>query len=433
MPESNPRARAAVVLQALLSQNGSLATHLGADDDALTRELCHGSCRWYHRLEACLTPLLKHPIKRKDLDLHCLLIVGLYQLQFMRLPAHASVNETVAATRSLKKPWAKNLVNAVLRSFQRQQAELLAGADTSPQSRWAHPAWLITECRDAWPEQWQDILAANNHQGPMTLRLNRRALALQESDRPHWLASLADRELAGQAGTLGDMAVYLDSPTGVDKLPGFHEGLVSVQDEASQLVAPLLDARAGHRVLDACAAPGGKTAHILEQQADLELLALDIEQRRLERVRQNLERLQLQAELRCADARDTAAWWDGRAFDRILLDAPCSATGIIRRQPDIKLLRRAGDVARLTQLQQELLDALWPCLATGGLLLYTSCSVLPAENADQIEHFLQRHGDAVLCPIPEEYGLDTGHGRQRFPAAEGQGPDGFFYALIRKT
>lgn len=433
MPESNPRARAAVVLQALLSQNGSLATHLGADDDALTRELCHGSCRWYHRLEACLTPLLKHPLKRKDLDLHCLLIVGLYQLQFMRLPAHASVNETVAATRSLKKPWAKNLVNAVLRSFQRKQAELLASANTQPQSQWSHPAWLITQCSNAWPDQWQDILAANNNQGPMTLRLNRQALTAQDSDRPHWLASLADQELAGHTGTLSDMAVYLDSPTSVDKLPGFHEGLVSVQDEASQLVAPLLDARAGQRVLDACAAPGGKTAHILERQPELELLALDIEQRRLDRVAQNLERLQLQAGLRRADARDTAAWWDGRAFDRILLDAPCSATGIIRRQPDIKLLRRARDVARLTQLQQELLNALWPCLAPGGLLLYTSCSVLPAENAQQIAHFLRRHTDAGLCPIPEGYGLDTGYGRQRFPGAEGQGPDGFFYALIRKT
>lgn len=420
------RARAAKVICSLLQQQGSLATLLGTNDDALTRELCFGTCRWYHRLAACLDALMDRPLKSKDGDVHALMLIGLYQLMFMRIPAHAAVNETVAAAKVLRKLWARSLVNGVLRNYQRREQALLDEVRQHPEAAYAHPAWLIEALQAAWPDQWQTILDANNQHPPMTLRNNRR-----KQSRDHYLQQLADNAISARAGEMSPDAIYLAQAMDVKALPGFGEGAVSVQDEASQLVPGLMQLQAGHRVLDACAAPGGKTSHLLEHQPELNLLALDSDRRRIRRVQENLHRLSLQAKVRCADATDIGSWWDGQPFDRILLDAPCTATGIIRRQPDIKLLRQQSDVARLAELQHGLLESLWPCLAPGGLLLYTTCSVLPAENREQIASFVTRHGDACVGNLSVPGALDTAPGRQLFPT--GDGNDGFFYALLRKS
>lgn len=425
MSAYNARARAAQVLHSLLQQKGSLATQLSASDDALTRELCFGTCRWYHRLAPCLDALMDKPMKAKDGDIRALLLTGLYQLLFMRIPAHAAVNETVAATRALKKVWARNLVNGVLRNFQRREQALMADIEQHPEAGFSHPTWLIESLQQAWPDHWQAILLANNQHPPMTLRNN-----CQQQSREDYLQLLARHSIAAHAGKMSTDAIYLERAMDVKDLPGFVDGAVSVQDEASQLVPGLLQLQAGQRVLDACAAPGGKTSHLLEHQPALNLLALDSDPRRIKRVEENLHRLNLQASVKCADASNTRDWWDGQAFDRILLDAPCTATGIIRRQPDIKLLRQQSDVARLTELQLSLLESLWPCLKPGGLMLYTTCSVLPAENREQIAAFVSRHEDARVESITVPGSLDTAPGRQLFPSPGGN--DGFFYALLHK-
>jgi len=423
---NNTRARAARILQALMQQQGSLATQLRADDDALTRELCFGTCRWFHLLQPCLQALMSKPLKSKDDDVHALLLIGLYQLLFMRIPAHAAVNETVDATKALKKLWARQLVNGVLRNFQRQQAQLLEAVHKKPEATHSHPAWLLQAIQAAWPEHWQAVVAANNEHPPMTLRNN-----CARQDRDAYLQQLQAAGMAARAGRLGSDAIYLDQPVDARTLPDFAEGSVSVQDEASQLVADLLHLAPALRVLDACAAPGGKTTHMLERFPDLDVLALDLESRRIARITENLQRLQLTADVRCADAGDPDQWWDGVAFDRILLDAPCSATGIIRRQPDIKLLRQAGDIERLVTLQQSLLDTLWSCLAPGGMLLYTTCSILPAENREQIASFIDRHPDARVGTMDVSWGLDVAPGRQLLP--ENGSTDGFYFALLHKT
>lgn len=427
------RANAALILSHLLQQQGSLATLLpraGTQNDAgelpLLKELCYGSCRWYFQLEQRLAVLMQKPLKAKDNDLHCLLLVGLYQLAHLRLPEYVSINETVNAVTLLKKPWAKGLVNGVLRQFQRQLADGLPALKTDA-ARYSHPQWLIDTLKTAWPTHWQAIVEAGNLHPPMTLRVNQ-----QKMSRDACLAALASAGIDARAGTFASSAVYLHKPCPVDQLPGFDEGDMSVQDEASQLLPALLEPQPGQRLLDACAAPGGKTCHLLETQPALaEVVALDIEARRLERLHDNLQRLGLAGErvtLVGADATQTDSWWDGRAFERILLDAPCSASGIIRRQPDIKLLRRADDIGRLQALQAELLDSLWPCLAPGGRMVYSTCSILPAENSDQIQSFLARTPDALSLPIEAQWGEACAHGRQLLP----QDTDGFYFACLQK-
>lgn len=417
---ADSRLRATRVLASLLRQNGSLATLLRGDDTPLTRELCYGSCRWYPRLAATLGQLLKKPLKTKDGDIQALLLLGLYQLEYMRTPEHAAVHETVSCVTRLGKPWARGLVNGVLRNYQRNRDTLQRTLDDSPVSRWSHPAWLIQAIQEAWPSQWRDILEADNLHPPMTVRIN-----IARVTREDWLEQLSAAGGGGRAGERTDTAVYLDKPLATEHLPGFREGLCSVQDEASQRVASLLELSPGLRVLDACAAPGGKTASILEQQPDLDLLALDVEERRLERVRETLQRCRLLARTACADVLDRDAWWDGIPYDRILLDAPCTATGILRRQPDIRLLRKPEDVARMTALQARMLDSLWSCLRPGGILLYTTCSVLPDENREQVRAFLERTPDARPLLSGEQ-----GPGLQQLPDPDG--PDGFFYAPLRR-
>jgi 16S rRNA (cytosine967-C5)-methyltransferase len=435
------RATAARTLASVLGQQGSLATLLprsSSDDEssALLRELCFGTCRWYHRLDAELLQLLDKPLRKKDADVHCLLLCGMYQLQYMRLPDYASINETVNACVVLKKIWAKSLINGVLRQYQRQLAQIVGQADNcattdrTEQAQYSHPQWLIQQLKSAWPDCWQDTLLAANQHPPMTLRVN-----LARNTRDTYLQRLAQAGIAASAGRYAESAVYLEQGRAVGSIPGFLEGDVSVQDEASQLIPGLLQLAAGQRVLDACAAPGGKTCHILESESGLaQLLALDVEPRRLTRIEENLTRLLLTDEpvsLKAADATQPQSWWDDRQFERILLDAPCSATGIIRRQPDIKLLRQHSDIARLTTLQASLLKALWGCLAPGGILLYSTCSILPAENTQQIATFLEQTSDAQELPITSAWGLACAHGRQLLP--QNHGPDGFYFAVLRKN
>lgn len=433
MKPSNLRAKAAVTLSKLVQQEGSLASLLQRDESTdadasfpLLQEILFGTCRWYYQLDAILKQLLTKPLKAKDNDIRCLLLIGIYQLHYLRVPDYAVVNETVAATKILKKDWARGLTNAILRSFLRDSETLLANSMKSPQGQYAHPKWLITRLRQAWPKQWTRILEENNLRPPMTLRVN-----IQRISREDFLHSLAEAGIAAQAGSLASSSVYLEQACAVQSIPGFADGLCSVQDEASQLIPGLLDLATGQRLLDACAAPGGKTCHILESGFDFaQLVALDNDARRLERLHQNLERLQLSAVVMTGDAGTPEQWWDGQPFDRILLDAPCSATGIIRRHPDIKLLRQDGDIAKLQDIQRHLLEILWSCLAPGGILLYSTCSVLPEENSFIVEQFLRSHPAAKHERIAAQWGVECPAGRQLLP--DTQGNDGFFFAKLRK-
>lgn len=437
MTPAKIRALAAQILANLLAGQGSLATTLNhvqleGHPLALLKELCFGSCRWYHQLDAELAQLLDKPLKAKDRDIHCLLILGLHQLSHMRLGGHAAINETVNACQVLRKGWAKSLVNGVLRGYQRKQqaGTQFAANSADPSVQYSHPGWLVERLRNAWPDAWLEVLDAANHHPPMTLRVNTGVITLEE-----YLRTLEAQGINAHPGESAASAVYLETAMPVDVLPGFADGQVSVQDEASQLIPPLLDIQPRHRVLDACAAPGGKTCHILESSPDVGcVVALDIDERRLARLDENLQRLNLvsdKVQRLTADAAAPASWWDGQPFDRILLDAPCSATGIIRRQPDIKLLRTPEDIERLTALQAQLLDQLWPTLKPGGLLLYSSCSILPEENSDQVRDFLQRTADARHRVIDVTWGRPRPFGRQLLPSIGGT--DGFFYALIEKT
>lgn len=440
MNPGDTRAFAAQRLVPVLNGKGSLSS-LDAElassaikerDRGFVKALCFGVCRAHPRLDALASQLLRQPMKQRDTDIQALLLIGLYQILHMRVPPHAAVSETAGAARALGKPWATRVLNGCLRRFQRESVALQAKVDRdAPVALW-HPNWLLLEFRDAWPDAWRAICEANNEAGPMTLRVNRR-----HASREAYLQRLETAGLDAAPCRFAEDGIQLETPCDVTQLPGFAEGDVSVQDESAQLCADLLTpALAGddrQRVLDACAAPGGKTAHLLER-FDVNLTALDVDPTRLQRVSSTLQRLGLEATLQAADASDPAAderWWDGQPFDAILLDAPCSGTGVIRRHPDIKLARRHSDVAELAALQARLLDALWPKLAPGGTLLYATCSVLSAENSAQIEAFLSRTPDAVAdMPDDLDWGQAAGHGRQLLPTPAGH--DGFFYARLRK-
>ncbi|MGY2375732.1 16S rRNA (cytosine(967)-C(5))-methyltransferase RsmB [Pseudomonas sp. SDO524_S393] len=429
----NPRLAAAKALAAVLngkaSLNSSLPTQLDKVEDrdrGFTQDLAFGTARWQPRLSALAAKLLQKPFKAADADVEALLLVGLYQLLYTRVPAHAAIGETVGCADKLKKPWAKALINAVLRRAQRESEALLAELERDPVVRTAHPRWLQKSLKAFWPEQWEAICAANNAHPPMILRVNRR-----HHRRDAYLQLLTDAGIQATPCVYSVDGIVLESATDVRSLPGFAEGWISVQDEAAQLAADLLDLAPGQRVLDACCAPGGKTCHILEVEQDLAgVVAVDLEAKRLVRVRENLARLGLSAELIAADGRDTATWWDGKPFQRILLDAPCSATGVIRRHPDIKLTRQPDDIAALATLQGELLDAMWQTLEVGGILLYATCSTLPTENTEVIDAFLARTSGARELDLATQAGIKQPHGRQLL-AQEG-GHDGFYYAKLIK-
>lgn len=429
----NPRLAAARALAAVLSGKASLNSSLPAQldkveerDRGLVQDLAFGTARWQPRLDLLAAQLLQKPFKAADADVQALLLVGLYQLFYTRIPAHAAIGETVGCADKLKKPWAKGLLNAVLRRAQREGEALLADMERDPVVRTAHPRWLQKALKAFWPDQWEAICAANNTHPPMILRVNRR-----HHSRDAYLALLAEAGISASPCQYSRDGILLAEACDVRGLPGFAEGWVSVQDEAAQLAADLMELAPGQRVLDACCAPGGKTCHLLEAEAGLgEVVAIDLEAKRLARVRENLDRLKLDAQLIACDARDTASWWDGKPFQRILLDAPCSATGVIRRHPDIKLTRQADDIPALAALQGELLDALWPTLEVGGMLVYATCSSLPTENTDVIDAFLARTPGARELDLALDAGLRQPHGRQLL-AQEG-GHDGFYYAKLIK-
>jgi 16S rRNA (cytosine967-C5)-methyltransferase len=393
-------------------------------DAALVKELCYGVLRWQPRLEAWLAKLLQRPLKPADQDLKFLLLLGLYQLAYLRIPDHAAVQQTVEACRALDKSWAASLTNAVLRRFQREREVVEAAVADDPQARYAHPQWFIEELKRDWPAHWQTMLEAGNERPPFTLRVNRRV-----QGRDAYLEKLSGLGLAAQACEHSPDGVNLGVPMDVKLLPGFAEGAVSVQDEGAQLAEALLDVRDGMRVLDACAAPGGKTCHLLERH-DLAMTAVELEARRAQRIRENLTRLKLEAQLKVADAAKVQEWWDGEAYHRILLDAPCSASGVVRRHPDVKLRRTPGEVATAAGLQARLLDALWPLLAPGGKLLYVTCSVFQRENAAQIAAFLGGHPDAAALPLQTGWGVTAGAGQQVLTGQGGM--DGFYYACLEK-
>ena len=357
----------------------------------------------------------------KQRTVHYLIMVGLYQLLHTRIPAHAALAETVEGAVVIKRPQLKGLINGVLRQFQRRQEELLAEFSQS-ELRFLHPSWLVKRIQNAYPQQWESILEANNQRPPMWLRVNR-----NHHTRDSWLALLAEAGLTGLAHTDYPDAVRLETPTSVLALPGFEQGWVTVQDASAQGCVRYLQPQNGEQILDLCCAPGGKTTHILEVAPEANVMAVDVDEKRLSRVYDNLKRLGMKATVKQGDGRYPQQWCGEQQFDRILLDAPCSATGVIRRHPDIKWLRRDRDIAELAQLQSEILDATWAHLKPGGTLVYATCSILPEENQQQIAAFLARTPNAVLS----ETGTAEQPGLQNLPGAE-EG-DGFFYAkLIKK-
>lgn len=400
-----------------------LDLELDPRDQGLVQEIAYGCLRQYFSLGEHAQSLLQKPFKKKDQDVFLLLIVGLYQILELDIPPHAAVAETVAAAGQLGKPWAKSVINGCLRNFLRNQGGAEARS-LSEQARWDHPQWIIDRLQRDRPEAWQRILEGNRQRPPMHLRVN-----LSRTARETMLQRLEQAGIAAQPLST-PCGIALDQPCAVEKLPGFAQGLLSVQDQSAQLAALLLAPAADEYVLDACAAPGGKTAHLLELQPTAKLLAVELSEARARKIEQTLQRLGLQAEIRIADAADPGSWWDGRAFDRILLDAPCSATGVIRRHPDIKLLRRETDINELAQTQQRILAAMWPLLRRGGKLLYVTCSVLAAENEDQISKFLGQHGDASEIPLSIDGALVCRHGQQTVPG--GSGGDGFYFCSLEK-
>lgn len=394
-------------------------------DRALLQHLCYGTLRAAPRLQALLAQLLDKPLRDKDRDITALLLCGLYQLDSTRVPDHAAVATTVQATRVLKKPWAKGMTNAVLRRFLRERESLASKLDAAATS--SHPAWLYEKILAQWPAQAATIFAANNQQPPMTLRVNSGRLS-----RAACLDALQQHGIDATAGSLGPHALQLARPTDVRALPGFLTGLLSVQDEAAQMAALLLAPRAGERVLDACAAPGGKTCHVLEVQPALaELVAMDIDAARLQRVAENLARLNLAATLLVGNATQPPPQLLPSSFDRILVDAPCTASGVIRRHPDVKMLRRDSDIAQLAGQQLQILKGLWPLLKPGGTLLYVTCSIFEEENSRVVQRFIGAQGDASVLYEPITWGEKVACGRQILPSPGG--PDGLFYALLGKA
>ena len=426
----NTRQVAARVLTRVLQDGQSLTAALDAalplveldKDRAFIQALCYGVCRYFYRLDFILSELLTKPLK--DVEVKSLALVGLYQLNYMRVKSYAAVSETVLATR--KKPWAKALINALLRSYLRDQVSLEQKADAMQWSAISHPKWLVKQIELDWSEQAKSVFVENNQQPPMALRVN-----LSQISQADYLQQLAEKGIEATAVDFCPSAIVLKQSVGVDLLPGFAKGLVSVQDVAAQLAAGLLNVQAGQRVLDVCAAPGGKAAHILESQQRIKrLVAVDIDESRMLRVSENILRLNFSADLVVGDAANPEAWWDGEVFDRILLDVPCSALGVIRRHPDIKLLRKPEDIQALRDVQQRILKAVWPLLASDGVMLYATRSILKQENEQQIAVFLDEHPDAVEVPIAADWGFAVSHGRQILPGDSAM--DGFYYALIKK-
>ena len=427
----NPRLQAIAAVHEVLDQGRnltdcrSLQADVDARDVALARHLAYGIVRWLTALDWLATQLLGKPLKQRDRDIHHLILLGIHQLWQDRTPAHAVINETAQCARILGKPWAVGLINALLRRFQREQDQWLQLLNGQSE-RFAHPHWLLERVQRDWPEDWQRILPANNQPPPLWLRLNRQAATMTEV-----MECLTGEGFQVRRHPAATDALSVHPAAHVAALPGFALGHFSVQDPAAQLAAGLLQAGAGMRVLDACAAPGGKTCHLLERAAGVQVTAIERHPQRVKLIRENLTRLKLSCQLITADATEPATWWDGELFQRVLIDAPCSASGVIRRHPEIKHLREPGQIDEAVALQQRLLRQLWPLLEPGGILLYATCSVFRDENCHQIGHFLEQHPDATEQPLAVDWGRPQAHGRQILPGE--QDMDGFYYAVVHKS
>ncbi|BCA94271.1 ribosomal RNA small subunit methyltransferase B [Legionella antarctica] len=424
--KSNERLHALKILTGLLVDKVSLSQLMppSANVSPMTKEICFGFCRHYFRLQAIANCLLEK--KPKETEVWIALLIGLYQLHYMNIPDYAVVKETVALLEKIKKGWAKGLVNAVLRNFCRKQQEILATLANNKAFVYGQPQGLLKHLKSDWPNDWQNIAQANDAHPPMTLRVNLRKNSVAE-----YLDVLQEADIEAETHPVATAGITLKSPCDVYSLPGFKEGQVSVQDGAAQLAVSLLDLKPGQRVLDACCAPGGKTCHILESEPNLEAcLALDVDPKRLKRVSENLERLHLAATLLQGDALFPERWWDRKPFDRILLDAPCSATGVIRRHSDIKLLRTDEEIVAVSKIQYSMLRSLWPLLAPGGLIVYATCSIIAEENEKQIAGFVATQADCTLIKNKGSWGRPTGHGQQILPGEHGM--DGFFYSVLLK-
>lgn len=427
------------IIANILLQQGSLSTQLArhqadvaSEHTPLLKELCFGVCRQYPKLNSVALSLLSHPFEEKDTDLYATLLLGLYQLSYMNTPDHAAVNESVEACRLLKKDWATKLMNAVLRRYQREGDEIIASLESMPSVEYNQPKWLVKRFNKHWPDQLEQIVEASNTHPPMCIRVNESVVS-----RETYQAQLLELGIKSDTAEFSPSALYLRNAVRVSELLNFEEGYSSVQDEAAQLSAHILLPKSGEKVLDACAAPGGKTGHLLEIAKDIELTAVELEPWRMEKIESNLERLGYSAHLICADAGDLDAWWEGEQFDKILLDVPCSATGVIRRNPDIKINRKPADINELVEIQKEIINQVWKTLKTNGFMLYATCSLMPEENEQQVNQFLENQPDAkeVLLDILNsdlglEWGIPVSHGRQLFPSLEGH--DGFYYCLLQK-
>lgn len=433
----NPRARAAQHLAPVLLNQSALnldSIDIEDPDRGLIAELCYGTLRYLPALELIAQKILRKKLKEKDADILALLLIGLYQIGYLRVADHAAVSETVQAAKQLKKPWATGLLNASLRNYLSSSEDFAEQLSQNPVFSSAHPNWLLKSIQRQWGEHAEDIFTAGNSRPPMTLRVN-----LARQSREDFLAELKEHNIDAQAGELCKSAVQLSQPRGVHRIPGFAEGKVSVQDEGAQLAAQILAPESGHRVLDACAAPGGKAGHLIEWCEDISLVALDADKSRLEKINQNLKRLSYSAEVIAADANQTHDWWHGQRFDRILIDAPCSGTGVMRRHPDIKTLRTPEDISGFREQQLALLSSLWSVLAPGGRLLYATCSILKSENQDVVSKFAQQQADLSILEIPITHETTATNasihqcnpGIQLLPMA--QAHDGFYYALMAKA
>ena len=419
MSPADVRAKAAHALSAVRSGR-SLRDVSGAGAPGLLTELAYGACRRYFSVRAEVDACLDRPLRKADQDVYALLMIGAYQIRHTDIPVHAAVSETVAAASALRKPWARGLLNAVLRRIARTRM-----APSSDEARHDHPQWLIDALESAHPEACPDLFEANNSRAPMALRINR-----TKTDPHRYRTQLDSADIAHRAGMTPD-SVILERPVRVRDLPGYGQGWVSVQDEGAQLAAGLLQPRPGSAVLDACAAPGGKAFHLLERDPSLGLTALDRDEARLQHLKREARRLGHALRRVIAGDATGTRWWNGRPFDAILLDVPCSGTGTLRRHPDIKVNRSPETVSRTARQQRALLDGVWPTLSSGGTLLYCTCSILPAENQDVLTGFLRQTPDAKPRDIRAAWGRDAAPGRLLLPRKGGA--DGFFFALIDKA
>lgn len=428
----NARYLAVKALTPLLNNQGALKYTLKKQLTACPegqrpylQELCYGTMRHYPKLEIILNNLVTKPIRNKDADIKVVLLIGIYQLYKLNTADHAVVSETVDVCKTLNKQWATSFVNAALRSFLRKKDQILASLESNLSFKYNHPEWFVQKIMNNWPDHWQQILAANDNHPPLTLRVNTAKVS-----RETFLTSLEQQQIDAIKTEHSNVGVTLTKPMDITQIEGFVEGNFSVQDEAAQLAANLISPTDGDNILDACSAPGGKLIHLLEMAGEnVEVQGLELEPLRAERIIENFERLNLKCRLHIADA-TTKDWWDGKKFNKILLDAPCSATGVIRRNPDIKLLRQPEDIHSISKLQKNILNNMWDMLEDNGIIVYATCSIFPQENEKIVAAFIRNNEDAVHIDIKEKWGIKRDYGRQLFPQTNGH--DGFYYAIIAK-